>query len=156
MSSSFKMMLAFLLLSVALIQCVQVVARYVFAYPMPGLEEVLVYFTLWLYMLGSANASKTDTQISANVLDIFLKTDTGKLRLKCISLACSLGIALWLTYWGIDLERYLRKTWKTTPTLYLPLYFAEVAMLVGLVLMSGYTLYNLLLNLRKLRAQTTA
>ena len=40
-----------------------------------GLEESLLYPTLWLYMLGAVNASRENTHIRANVLEIFLSTE---------------------------------------------------------------------------------
>ena len=63
----------------------QVVMRYIFEIPVMGLEELLVYPTLWLYFLGSVNASREDTQIKANVLDVFLKTDRSKLTVRVIA-----------------------------------------------------------------------
>ena len=74
MERFYKYGLTLLISSVALLEFVQVMLRYVFQQPMMGLEEVLLYPTLWLYFLGSVNASREDTQIKANVLDVFLKT----------------------------------------------------------------------------------
>ena len=143
MNHFFRYTLTFLITSVAVIQFIQVVARYIFAVPLLGLEEILVYPTLWLYMLGSVNASRTNTQITANVLDIFIKTEKGQLRLNCVSLFCSLVVACWLTYWAFGYENYARKMWKHSPTLYFPMYFAEVALFLGLVFMTWYTFVHL-------------
>jgi hypothetical protein len=42
--------------------------------PVMGLEETMLYPTLWLYILGAVNASRENTHIRANVLEIFLTT----------------------------------------------------------------------------------
>ncbi len=98
----------------------QVLMRYVFEIPVMGLEEILVYPTLWLYFLGSVNASREDTQIKANVLDVFLKADRSKLIVRVVADLMSLVTVLWLTYWAWDYFRYSRRVWKESPTLYIP------------------------------------
>ena len=65
---------------VALGQFVQVVTRYVLQVPVMGLEETMLYPTLWLYILGAVNASRENTYIHANVLEIFIKTERGSTR----------------------------------------------------------------------------
>lgn len=143
MERFFRWTLTFLISSVALLQFIQVIARYVLALPLPELEEVLLYPTLWLYMMGSVNASRENTQISANVLEIFLKKERAKKLLHCVAQSLSLGIVCWLLYWGIDYERYARRVWKEGGSLYLPTYYAELALPLGLALMTLYTGYNL-------------
>jgi len=56
-------------------QFVQVITRYVLQVPVMGLEETMLYPTLWLYILGAVNASRENTHIRANVLEIFLTTE---------------------------------------------------------------------------------
>lgn len=68
MEQKFRYLLTCLIASVALMQFIQVVTRYVFEVPIMGLEESMVIPTVWLYMLGAVNASREDTQIRANVL----------------------------------------------------------------------------------------
>ncbi|MBS3779642.1 MAG: TRAP transporter small permease subunit, partial [Desulfovermiculus sp.] len=74
MERLFRYVLTLLITSVAVLSLYQVIMRYIFEVPVMGLEEILVYPTVWLYFLGSVNASREDTQIKANVLDVFLKT----------------------------------------------------------------------------------
>lgn len=72
-----KYLLTALIVSVASGQFVQVVTRYVLQVPTMGLEETMAYPTVWLYILGSVNASRENTHIRANVLEIFIKTARG-------------------------------------------------------------------------------
>jgi len=64
--------LTVLICAVALGQFVQVITRYVLQIPVMGLEETMLYPTLWLYIFGAVNASREDTHIRANVLEVDL------------------------------------------------------------------------------------
>ena len=152
MERFFRYTLTALISIVAAMEFYQVIMRYVFEIPVMGLEEVLVYPILWLYFLGSVNASREDTQIKANVLDVFLKTDRSKLIVRVIADLMALVTSLWLTYWAWDYFRYARRVWKESPTLYIPTFYAECAFFIGLVLMTGYTAWYLFKNAKRLVA----
>ena len=125
MERFYKYGLTLLITSVAVLEFIQVMLRYVFQHPMMGLEEVLLYPTLWLYFLGSVNASREDTQIKANVLDVFLKTKKSVMIVKFISDVFSIIVCAWLTWWAWDYFRYALRVWKDSPTLYIPTFYAE-------------------------------
>ena len=150
MDRFFKYALTILISTVALMEFVQVVMRYIFEIPIMGLEEVLVYPTLWLYFLGSVNASREDTQIKANVLDVFLKTDRSKLIVRVIADALSLVTCSWLTWWAWEYFRYALRVWKESPTLYIPTFYAECAMFIGMAFMTFYVVFYLLKNFKRL------
>lgn len=152
MDRFFKYSLTILISTVALMEFVQVVMRYIFEIPIMGLEEVLVYPTLWLYFLGSVNASREDTQIKANVLDVFLKTARSKLIVRVIADTLSLVTCSWLTWWAWEYFRYALKVWKESPTLYIPTFYAECAMFIGMSFMTFYVVFYLLRNFRRLMA----
>ena len=152
MERLFRYTLTALISIVALMQSYQVLMRYVFEIPVMGLEEILVYPTLWLYFLGSVNASREDTQIKANVLDVFLKTDRAKLVVRVAADLMSLCVVLWLTYWAWDYLRYAIRVGKQSPTLYIPTLYAECAFFIGLVVMSLYAGWYLLKNAKRLVA----
>jgi TRAP-type C4-dicarboxylate transport system permease small subunit len=150
MERFFKYLLTILISIVAAMEFYQVVMRYIFEIPVMGLEELLVYPTLWLYFMGSVNASREDTQIKANVLDVFLKSDKSKLIVRVFADLFSFIIASWLTYWAWSYFKYALKVWKESPTLYIPMFYAESALFVGLVIMTGYALFYLLKNAKQL------
>lgn len=155
MDRLFKVVLTGLLLIVAFFQAVQVVTRYVLEIPMMGLEEMLIYPTLWLYVLGSVNASREDSQIRANVLEVFLKTQRARLRLSVLAEVISLGIVAWLTWWGWDFFRYSLRVWKESPTLYVPTFYSDCALFIGLLLMMLWTVTSLIKHVRALAADTS-
>lgn len=135
---------------VALGQFVQVITRYVLQIPVMGLEETIVYPTLWLYMLGAVNASRENTHIRANVLEIFIKTERGHTILAIIGEIISLVVGLWLLYWAWDFTKYAWRVGKESPTLYIPTFYSDVALLIGIALMMVYTLVHLLRHVRSL------
>lgn len=147
-----SVLLTGLICLVALGQFVQVITRYVLEVPVMGLEESLLYPTMWLYLLGAVNASRENTHIRANVLEIFLKTPRQHTVLAIIGEVVSLVVGCWLTYWAWRFTQYSLRVWKESPTLYLPTFYVDVALIAGLVLMMLYTAYHLLGHVRKLFA----
>ncbi len=151
MEKIFRYTLTFLITSVALLQFIQVVWRYILQQPLMGLEDIAVYPTLWLYFWGSVNASREDSQIKANVLDIFLKTDKTRLIVRVIADSMSLVVVLWLTRWAWSYFLYALRVWKESPTLYIPTFYAECSLFICLSLMSLYTLFYLVKNVVQLK-----
>jgi TRAP-type C4-dicarboxylate transport system permease small subunit len=145
-----KYLLTALIGVVALGQFVQVITRYVLQIPVMGLEETMAYPTLWLYMLGAVNASRENTHIRANVLEIFLKTDRQHTVLAIIGELISIAVGLWLLSWAWDYTRYAWRVWRESPTLYIPTFYADVSLVIGLMLMIVYTLWHLWGHVRSL------
>ena len=143
MASLFTYALTVLIATVAAFQFIQVITRYVLQTPVMGLEEMAMFPALWLYVLGSVNASREDTQIRANVLEIFLKTERSKRILAIIAEVLSLIISAWLTWWAWDYFRYAWRVWKESPTLYIPTFYYECALFLGLALMTLYVCVHL-------------
>lgn len=146
-----KMSLYLLFLATAVLIVVQVLLRYVFCAPLMGTEEILVFPTIWLYFLGAVNASRDESHITAKVLEVFIKKKSSLYLERTIMSILSLAVVLWLTYWAWDYFLYSFKAWKLSASLYIPMFFAESAFLVGLVLMSVYTFVELLKNIKLFR-----
>ncbi len=145
-----KYLLTGLILIVALGQFVQVITRYVLQIPVMGLEETMLYPTVWLYMLGAVNASRENTHIRANVLEIWLTSERQHTILAIIGEIISLAIGLWLLSWAWNFTRYAWRVWKESPTLYIPTFYADVALVLGLGLMMIYTACHLWGHIRSL------
>lgn len=152
MERFFKYTLTALITMVTVLIFYQVLMRYVFKTPVMGLDEILIFPTLWLYFLGSVNASREDTQIKANVLDIFMKTDRSKQIVRIIADIMGVVVSCWLMTWAWDYFKYAKRIWKESPTLYIPTFWAECAFFVGLVLMTIFGLWHLYKNIKQLAA----
>ena len=152
MERATRIILTGLIIVVAFGQFVQVVTRYVFQVPVMGLEEMMLYPTLWLYILGAVNASREDNHIRANVLELFLKTKRQHVILALIGEVCSLIIGLWLMSWAWNYTTYAWRVWRESPTLYFPTFYSDVSLVVGLALMMLYTAMHLVRHIRSLNA----
>jgi TRAP-type C4-dicarboxylate transport system permease small subunit len=117
-----------------------------------GLEETMAYPTVWLYILGSVNASRENTHIRANVLEIFVKTERGHTILTIIGEIISLIVGLWLLSWAWEYTRYSWRVWRESPTLYIPTFYSDVALVVGMTLMMIYTAAHLVRHIRVLQS----
>ncbi len=146
-----SILLTSLICIVALGQFVQVITRYVLEVPVMGLEETMMYPTVWLYILGAVNASRENSHIRANVLEIFLKSDRGHTILAIVGEVISLIVGLWLLSWAWQFTQYAWKVWRESPTLYIPTFYFDVALVVGLALMMVYTALHLIRHIRDLR-----
>lgn len=149
-----KYLLTALIGVVALGQFVQVITRYVLQVPVMGLEETMLYPTLWLYMLGAVNASRENTHIRANVLEIWLTSERQHTILAIVGEVISLVVGLWLLSWAWDFTRYSWRVWKESPTLYIPTFYSDVALVIGLSLMMIYTAWHLWGHVRSLVKET--
>lgn len=154
MDRFFNYTLTTLITLVALMELVQVISRYIFKIPIMGLEELLVYPAIWLYFIGSANASREDTQIKANVLDVFLKSPRSILKVRVLADLLSLLVALWLAWWAWLYFLYALRVWKDSPTLYVPMFYAEAFVFLGIAAMTIYGAIYLVKNVKSLLTPT--
>ncbi len=141
-------LLFFLMMLVAILVFIQVLLRYVFKAPLMGIEEVLLFPTVWLYFIGGMNASCERSQIVARVLEVFVKKEKTIFFIRTIASILAFGVVLWLTYWGWDFFKYSMKMQKESATLYIPLIYSESCVFIGLVVMSFYTFLEIFHNLR--------
>ena len=145
--------LTVLICSIALGQFIQVITRYVLQVPIMGLEETMLYPTIWLYILGSVNASRENTHIRANVLEIVINTERGHRLLAIIGEVVSLVVGFWLLSWAWDYTEYAWRVWRESPTLYIPTFYSDVALVFGLALMMLFTAGQLIGHVQALRRE---
>lgn len=136
-----------LMLSVALLVFIQVILRYVLHHPLMGIEELLLFPTIWLYFLGGAIASRERNHIECRVVTMYVRGTSLHLA-NALKAAISLAVAVWLTYWAYEYFRYALRVGKESDMLYIPLVFGESALFIGLLLMSVYTAWELAHHLR--------
>lgn len=129
---------------------IQVLLRYVFNLPLMGIEELMLFPTIWLYMLGAANASEERSHIVVDIADVFIKSQKLLQIIHFIKNVISAIIAVILTYWCFNYFQYSLKLWKLSPLLSMPMFLAESALFIGLVLMSIYSLSDFVKNIRTL------
>jgi len=132
-------------------QFVQVITRYVLQIPVMGLEETMLYPTIWLYMFGAINASRENSHIRANVLEIFISSERAHTILAIVGEIISLVVGLWILGWAWDYTKYAWRVWRESPTLYIPTFYSDVALFTGLLLMMVYTASHLVRHVIRLK-----
>src|SRR5699024_12133400 len=73
-----------MLVSLLVLVTVQVILRYFLNLPLMGIEELLLFPTIWLYMIGAANASEERSHIEVDIVETFLNNFYVKGILKII------------------------------------------------------------------------
>ncbi len=129
-----------LMILLPVLVCVQVVLRYVFEAPLMGIEELMLFPIIWLYMIGGANASMERTHISCGILTLYIKKPFSIALFHSVKSFISVVVSLWLTYWAYWFFDYSLTMWKESDLLYIPMFFGESAVFIGLVLMTGYSI----------------
>jgi TRAP-type C4-dicarboxylate transport system permease small subunit len=132
-----------LVLFLTVLVVTQVILRYVFKAPLMGIEEMLLFPTIWLYMLGGANASQERSHIECGVLTVYIKRPRTLKLFKIIKAAISFIVCLWLTYWAQWFFVYSFTRWKVSDLLYIPMFLGESAVFIGLILMAVFSVIEL-------------
>ncbi|KAF5063324.1 Tripartite ATP-independent periplasmic transporter, DctQ component [anaerobic digester metagenome] len=122
-------------IALPLIICYQVLLRYVLKAPLMGIEELMTFFIIWLYMMGGSVASEQRSHIECGILTLYIKKDKTMRVFKCFKALFSLVVCCWLTRWAFWYFQYSLKLWKTSDILNIPMFLGESSMFIGLVFM---------------------
>lgn len=133
-----KMVTVVLVLALTVMVVVQVVLRYVFKAPLMGIEEMMLFPIIWLYMIGGANASQQRNHIECGVMTVYIKRPIVLKLFNVVKSLISIVVCIWLTYWAYWFFDYSLTRWKVSDLLYIPMFFGESAMFIGLALMLIY------------------
>ena len=132
-----------LLIVIPLLVVMQVILRYVLQMPLMGIEEIMLFPTIWLYMLGGGVASHERDHIQAGILTLYIKKERSMAIFYLVRTVIAFLISCWLTYWAFKYFAYSFRVWKLSNLLYLPLFFGESAMFIGLLSMTYFTFVEL-------------
>lgn len=121
----------------------QIILRYVLKLPLLGIEELMIFPTIWLFVIGGASASLRNDHIECGMIDSFIK-DPKKLDIiNLLKHILSSVISAVLTIYTFQMALYSFNLWKTSGTLYIPMFFAEGSIFLGMLLMFFYSLFHL-------------
>jgi TRAP-type C4-dicarboxylate transport system permease small subunit len=137
------LILFLLMMGVTILVFIQVLLRYVLRMPLMGIEELMLFPTIWLYMLGGAAASWERSHISCGILTLYIKRPRSIAIFNIVKNTLSIIVCAWLMHWAFWYFRYSLRVMKESATLYIPLVFGESAIFVGLLLMLIYTIVEL-------------
>jgi TRAP-type C4-dicarboxylate transport system permease small subunit len=109
-----------------------------------GIEEMLLFPAIWLYFLGGSAASKERSHIDCGVLVLYIKKEKSLALFKLVRIVVSFLIGLWAMYYAWWFFMYSLSKWKLSDLLYIPMFFGESAVFIGLLMMIFFTFVELL------------
>ena len=122
----------------------QVIARYVLKANLMGIEELMLFPIIWLYMLGGANASYEKSHIECGILTLYIKKPLSICIFEAVKRTLCFVILAWICRWSFFFFSYSLKTWKLGDITFAPLFFAYAALTVGFVIMEIYALRDII------------
>jgi len=137
-----RLMLPLLITTVAILMTVQTLLRYVFHMPLLSIEELILIPSLWLYFLGSIEATRKESHMNARLLEIYFKIPRHIAAIRSLSALVGIIIASWLTYWSYDLLLYSLRLKKESLILGYRLTIIECMPFICFGLISIYMIFE--------------
>ena len=154
LSKVIRVAVALLSLFVACAMVAGILMRSAFNAPMFGLEEIILFSVMWLYMMGAALASRERSHLSADFVAVFVK-DTGvRNALHLLATLISLAMVMAFVVWSWDLLAWGLSKRQSTPVFQLPLYLSQACLFTASLLFLFYMLRDVLHDFDRLSSET--
>ncbi|MBA1234444.1 TRAP transporter small permease [Stutzerimonas nitrititolerans] len=125
-------------LAITILIFVQVASRYVFHTAIFGIEEIACYVAVWLYFLGAAVGAEQRGHMSASLVELVLNGETAQRVIKLLVCVLSVVLSGWMTMWSWGLAKWSLQLGMMSTEINVPVGYAQLAMPVGLALMTLY------------------
>jgi TRAP-type C4-dicarboxylate transport system permease small subunit len=130
--------------------CVAVFLRYALKTDLYAIDEPEIAIAMWMYFISSAHASNRGSQITADILGFMVGSRFGKAFIKLITNIASAAITAVFAYWSIGMLRFSIAQSQRTLVWRIPKSTYNLAILLGLALMSLYSLRDAILAAKEL------
>lgn len=142
----------FLNIAVTLLMVTEIVLRYVLNSSLRGLPEIYLLLVMWLYMLSTSMASANKSHLRIDIISSLIRSSRVESIYRLIIAVLMTIISLYFVRWSYGLFHWglIRPT--TTPILNLPGLATQSSIFVASILVTGYSLRDLIqagLELRK-------
>lgn len=128
--------------AIVLLVFVTVLMRYIFKTSFPGMEELIMLFAFGIYFIGAALSSREETQITADVMSLFVKKPRSKNLLRAFQHLVD-GILIGICgVFSTQQMLFVLDAGSRTTGLKMPLWVIYTVILVGLFLMAFYALLH--------------
>ncbi len=118
-----------------------VIARYIFHLDIYGNEEIILILAWWLYFIGAMNGSMEDSQIKAEMMDIFLKNRIVLMKIKGIAKIIEGIVFAASSVLSINLVKLNMIKMPKTTALKIPFTVAQFPIALGFIFMAFYAFY---------------
>jgi len=141
----------FLGISGPIIEVYQVFLRYVLSKPMGGVEELLGFFAVWLYIVGAIWCSYNREHIECGILNVYIKKQITMARLQVFKAFISFIVSCYLSYWGYWFFVYSLERWKLSDVLRIPWIIGNASFTVGFFLVTMYCAIDIVISIKTLK-----
>jgi TRAP-type C4-dicarboxylate transport system permease small subunit len=138
-----------------------VIVRYGFEGDLFAYNEWLLMVCFWLFFMGGALGTYDGSHINADLLDYLTEDVRLRWLRKLVVTVIEVVVSIALVYWAVlmiydEIESY--PNWAVTPALKIPFLIPRMGILVGLLMMSFYSVCHLyaLTKIRPPAAQAVA
>ena len=139
-------------LSVAVLVFISVVFRYILQKNFGGLEELIIFIAFWMYFMGGALGSWQDSHISADFLTILPLKERGKQYMVLLRHLLTVIILIMASVCAVRLMIYVIQVPGKTTVLKMPMSVAYLSTVVGILMMTIYSIMHFIRNILDLRA----
>ena len=120
----------------------QVFLRYIFKYPLFGLEELSRFFGVWIYFLGAIIGTRLDSHVQGDIAGLLFKTFRSKAALKTVTSILGVILCILFTYHSGKYSFWLYETGEKTTGLWWPRITSVGSMFFGAIFMTLYSIAN--------------
>ncbi len=130
-----------------------VIARYLLGLSIVGLHELILLFTLQLYMVGALIAAQRKTQVTVDWLTQRFAGRRASEWHNAMVAAITLGATVFFTVWVYWMLSWGIERPQTTPTLGLPLWLSQASIVFCALGCAGFALRDLVQSIIKIRGR---
>lgn len=143
--------IVFSTLSVLSIITVAATARYFFSYNLAGAEEILGLAGAWMFFIGAVRASRTNSQIKADVVSSFINNEKMLFFIKIFKDLLSVLICGTFSYWAIDFVIWEVESGGHTPALGIPLLVGKISLFLSCFGMMSYSIRDFIKDVKNIK-----
>lgn len=121
---------------------VGVVLRYVLKSNFFGQEEILCIIAMWLYWMGGVYGTYENSHIKGDLLSSLFRSPKAKKAIELVILIVSFVTILIFIIWGWEYMSFNLAFRAVSTGLKLPLWWSQIPLLIGFILMELYTVYH--------------
>lgn len=122
-----------------------VIARYILKVDVYGGEEIILMIAWWLYFVGGMYGSMEDSQIKAEMMDIFVKNHKVLTKIKAVAKFLEFIVFAASGVLSIGLVKLNIIQMPKTTALKIPFIVAQIPIAIGFLFMALFALYYALL-----------
>lgn len=139
--------LAFCMLLVSITVIIQVIARYIFSYPLIGTEDIARFCVIWMTFWGTSYCARKGSHVCMGAI-INKCPEKFQKFVHVIMLITAVLFSLYLTYLGWDLVTNTMRRGAVSPALRTPLWYVYLSAPTGFLLTSFHYIRILIFNFK--------